>query len=150
MRVLIDTMCLDSLCHPPKDKGLSKWLRELLIGTPDLEVVIPAVVAYELRRGYLFKTTDPDPGVRRSFSISIDRLDTLLDKWTHSEISRGVLFEAARLWATGRRKGHQNASNDRIDFDVIVAAQAITEEASVVTRNRRHFAPYGVRVLDPP
>jgi predicted nucleic acid-binding protein len=44
---------------------------------------------------------------------------------------------AARLWANLRRGGR--ITGDGLDGDVLIAAQAIEEDAAVVTTNARHF-----------
>ena len=46
---------------------------------------------------------------------------------------------AAKLWAWARRTGKATASGDALDGDVMIAAQAIAEDAVVITTNPRHF-----------
>lgn len=149
MRLLIDTTYLSRLCHPRSDKALSEWLRSQLVQNRKLVPVIPAIVDYELRRGYLLKATSKDEGTRKSFQQSIDHLDKLRDRWAHSALGLDILDRAANLWAEARSSGHQNADDERLDIDVIIAAQALKEGATVLTKNERHFIPFGVKVLNP-
>ena len=46
---------------------------------------------------------------------------------------------AARHWAELRRAGQVTAPVEALDADVLIAAQALAEEATVVTSNSRHF-----------
>lgn len=49
---------------------------------------------------------------------------------------------AARLWAEARFLGLPTASEESLDGDVILAAQAIMASGTVVTMNRRHLARF--------
>ena len=48
-------------------------------------------------------------------------------------------FSIARLWAMARGAGRPTADPAGLDGDVLVAAQAREEDASIVTTNPRHF-----------
>ncbi len=63
---------------------------------------------------------------------------------------------AAELWASLRREGQPTASNDSLDGDVILAAQAILQlnnfdEVVVLTTNFNHISRFenkGIKVED--
>ena len=57
---------------------------------------------------------------------------------------------AAELWAQARLRGFQTAPDHHIDWDVIIASQAIELGAVVVTSNARHFTAYGAEARDWP
>ena len=46
---------------------------------------------------------------------------------------------AAKLWAVLRKSGIVTAAGAGLDGDVLIAAQALAEDAIVVTPNARHF-----------
>jgi hypothetical protein len=58
-----------------------------------------------------------------------------------------MMVEAAELWAWTRRQGQPTASNERLDGDVILVAQAIFQkeyfdEVIIVTENPKHICRF--------
>ncbi len=67
------------------------------------------------------------------------RLDELARELPYIPVSTATWRRAAALWASVRSAGIVTAPPDALDGDVLIAAQAIEEDASVVTTNAKHF-----------
>ena len=126
MRLLLDTAVLGEVCHPRKYVEVRTWLARA-VGHHD--VLISEVADYELRRELL----------RIGSHRSLDRLDELTRELTYVPMATSTWRAAAKLWATLRRGGTVTAAPSALDGDVLIAAQALAEGASVVTPNVRHF-----------
>ena len=55
-------------------------------------------------------------------------------------LSTPIMLRAAELWAEARRRGRPTADPQALDCDVILAAQALAMDATVVTDNVGHLA----------
>lgn len=149
MRLIIDTVYLGRLCHPKADPQFMRWLQQKL-RNPEFLPIVPDVVDYELRRGYLLQMKiGKDPEKVRAFRASLARLEEIGSRWRSASSTRPVLRKAAELWAQARETGRPGAHGERIDIDVIVAAHALEENAAVLTSNRKHFDHLNVRVISP-
>lgn len=100
-------------------------------------MVLPEVVDYETRRVYEHR------GMRRYTS----RLDDLGETLTYQPLSTPAMRRAARLWGEARRSGRKTASDQALDIDMILCAQAqlldVPEHALVVaTTNVKHLVPF--------
>jgi predicted nucleic acid-binding protein len=93
------------------------------------DILISEVADYELRRELL----------RIESNHSVARLDELTRELTYVPMATATWRAAARLWATLRRAGKVTAPPAALDADVLIAAQAVAEGATVVTPNLRHF-----------
>lgn len=79
-------------------------------------VVVPEIVDYELRRTL----------VCGKKSEGIKNLDRLGDMGLiYAPITTEAMIKAAELWAWARTTGQQTAHENKIDIDVILAAQSI-------------------------
>ena len=101
-----------------------------------VEVVVPAIVAYELRRELL--------RLRHVRSISILDAFTSAEPNRYLELTDSDLRHAAQLWADLRTHGRSTADPRAIDVDVILAAQALSlslppSDFVVATSNVSHF-----------
>ena len=67
------------------------------------------------------------------------RLDELTRELTYVPMATSTWRAAAKVWATLRRGGMVTAAPNALDGDVLIAAQALAEGATVVTPNVRHF-----------
>lgn len=108
------------------------WMEHLL-GEQE-EFVIPEICDYELRRWLL----------RRDKRRSIQRLDQLAKEVTYLPLDTETMRRAAVLWSDLRRQHQQTASDESLDADVILGAQAKECEvrgASVIvaTTNVKHL-----------
>ena len=140
MRLILDTGILGRLCHPrnPKNRPVAEWLVALLDDpSRDIAVFLPKIVDYELRRKllHLIKKGQAD-------QKSIDRLDQLGLLLEFVPIHSAIMRRAAELWAQSRSQGTPTADTAALDGDVILAAQAESVDATVVTNNPRHLAQF--------
>jgi len=148
MRLILDTNLLRRLCHTTHHPDLLEWLQAWLereLEHDDTGIFISAAVEFELRRGYLWQL-DKHPSVR----FVLARLDMYCDTLTVLPITQQTLHRAAQLWADARRGGYKTAPDHHIDWDVIIASQALELGAVVVTSNTRHFTCYGADARDWP
>lgn len=127
MKLLIDTGVLGQVCHPRRHANIRAWFLSAL---EDHEFMVSEVADYELRREL----------VRISASRSLARLDELGRELRYVPVTTATWRSAANLWAWMRRSGKSTSAATALDGDVLIAAQARTEEATVLTTNPRHFA----------
>ncbi|MBC8117336.1 MAG: hypothetical protein H7062_23310 [Candidatus Saccharimonas sp.] len=136
MILLLDTGILGQLCHPSSEqnRAASDWLRAVLDDQIEHRVIVPEICDYELRRKLLHLIAKG-----QSTQRSIDRLDTLRQQLDFLPIDSNVMLKAAEFWCQARIDGQPTASNDALDGDVILAAQAAAVEGTVVTANLKHL-----------
>jgi hypothetical protein len=133
--IVLDSAPLSLLCAPVKKGGqaaaCSRWLAGLL--SAEAQVVIPEIADYEVRREL----------IRAGKKSSVNRLDSLAGSLTYVALTTAVMRHAAQLWATVRNAGKPTASDQAIDGDVILAAQALglgIPSFVVATTNVGHLA----------
>ena len=73
---------------------------------------------------------------------SLDRLDALSEILRYLPLSTAVMRQAAQFWAEYRLRGQPTGPDQEIDGDVILAAQAKSVKAIVVTDNTKHFTQF--------
>ena len=128
MKLLLDTGVVGQICHPRKHEDVRGWFAAAV---SQHDFLISEVADYELRREL----------IRIRASRSLARLDELSRELRYVPVTTATWRSAANLWAWLRRTGKSTASEGGLDGDVLIAAQAIAEDAAVVTTNPRHFAP---------
>lgn len=126
MRLLLDTSVLGWVCHPRQHGEVRDWFQQAL---PVHDILVSEVADYELRRELL----------RIRAPRSIAHLDELGRELVYLPVTTATWRTAARFWATQRQTGRVTAPPDALDADVLIAAQALSEDAVVVTSNPRHF-----------
>lgn len=126
MRLVLDTGVLGRVVHPRKYADVRAWLRSAVASH---EFLISEVCDYELRRELL----------RIGATKSIDRLDELSRELRYLPVTTATWRAAAGLWAMARRAGRPTADAAGLDGDVLLAAQARAEAATIVTTNPKHF-----------
>ena len=136
MRLVLDTGILGQICHPRRHQDARDWLGE---AAAQHEILVSEVADYELRRELL----------RIESARGLARLDELIRELRYLPVTTATWRLAARLWARQRRAGRATASADSLDGDVLVAAQARSEAAVVITSNIRHFEGF-VMAMDWP
>jgi predicted nucleic acid-binding protein len=126
MRLVLDTGVLGQVVHPRRYAEVRAWLGTAVEAH---EVLVSEICDYELRRELL----------RLGASRSLSHLDELARELRYLPVTTTIWRSAARLWAMARRAGKPTASPDSLDGDVLLAAQARSEDATIVTTNVRHF-----------
>lgn len=82
----------------------------------EILVAVPAIIHYELRRALIC-------GEKIEGVENLDRIKQM--GIVNVPITTKSLNKAAELWAWARKTGQQTAHNEKIDIDVILAAQSI-------------------------
>ena len=126
MRLLLDTAVVGEICHPRKYDDVRAWFARAAAAH---EMLLSEVADYELRRELL----------RIDSRRSLDRLDELMREIRYIPVTTATWRAAARLWALQRKAGRVTAAEGGLDGDVLIAAQALAEDAVIVTPNTRHF-----------
>lgn len=139
MNILLDTSILGQLCHPNRQNNqpIVRWLQSLLTTPSDIQVFLPEIADYELRRKILHLIRKG-----QASSKSIERLDDLGKLLDYLPIDSEIMHRAAELWAESRATGNPTAAEQALDGDVILAAQAVAVNATIVTTNRKHLSRF--------
>ncbi len=132
--ILLDSSPMSLITHPQGGVdalACREWLQRRVLDRD--RIVFPEIIDYELRRELL----------RSGKTESIQRLGQFAESFQYLPISTEMLRAAAALWARSRRTGKPTGSDDTLDVDVILAAQALnlTDEGEVMvaTTNRKHL-----------
>jgi predicted nucleic acid-binding protein len=138
--VLLDAGPLGRVTHPraeTRNRQETEHLRSLLAG--GVAVMVPEIADYEVRRELL----------RAGKTRSIARLDQFKERIGYAPLTTEVMLLAAQLWADARNQGQPTASDESLDADVILAAQAIvlggsSEDTTVVVAadNVQHLSRF--------
>ena len=126
MKLILDTGVLGWVVHPRKYVEVRRWLAHAVFEREDPD---QRICDYELRRELL----------RIGASRSLAHLDELGRELRYVSVTTATWRSAARLWALARRAGRPTADRASLDGNVLLAAQARAEEATIVTTNPRHF-----------
>jgi toxin FitB len=130
---LIDTVTLSELRKRDRDPSVVKWFER----QRSSDLFLSVISIGEIERGIARqRTTD-----RRFAAALADWLDRVLSVYG----DRIVPFDlrAARHW------GSLSAALGNDSVDLMIAATALENGFTVVTRNASDFEPTGVAVLDP-
>jgi predicted nucleic acid-binding protein len=131
--VLLDAGPLGMISHPRVTSEVAAWLAGLI--DAGVEVLIPEIADYEVRREL----------IRAGRTKGVERLDELKATLGFVPITSEAMLRAAEFWADARRRGRPTASDDSLDADVILAAQAATLAAKsviVASTNPRHVSRF--------
>ncbi len=101
------------------------------------KVCVPEIVDYELRRKLLHLANHRHQG-RKWAQEALTDLDKLVSVG-YIPLTTETMRLAATLWAQTRAEGQLRGSEERLDVDVILAAQARQAGGQIVTTNERHF-----------
>ncbi len=133
--LILDSTPLSLLAHPDvKQPGVLEiraWLEAHL--QRGSTIYLPEIADYELRREL----------IRANKLRSLRRLDYLPQEVLYLPLDTPTVRRAAELWAKARNAGHLTASADALDADVLLAAQAESVGATIVTANVAHLAFFG-------
>ena len=138
MIVLLDAGPLGLLSNPsgsPEALQCKNWVRNLTLN--NVLVMVSEIADYEIRRELL----------RAKKVNGVKQLDLIKQSLAYAKITTEVMLKAAELWAWARTTGQQTASNESLDADVILAAQAILmalqgEYVVIATTNVSDLARY--------
>jgi len=130
---LIDTDVLSALAKRRRDARVEAWLAE----QRNADLFVSVVSIGEIERGIaLQRRSNPE------FALA---LSTWLDRLLAAYGDRLLPFDLA----AARRWGELSATVGNDSADLQIAATALENGLTVVTRNISDFAPTGVPVLDP-
>lgn len=142
--VLLDSGPLGEIISP-KPKGYIKdWLS--FIKQNKISLRVPEIIDYEIRRNLILS----------NLGKSERRLNQYRNRKEFIHLNSEILICACEIWAELRRIGQPTASKERLDIDVLLIAQAISqtdsfEEVIIVTTNVKHLIrciEYGIQVWD--
>ena len=136
--ILLDAGPLGLASNPrfsPQTNACNQWILDRL--NSGAQVLISEIADYEVRRELL----------RANKQRGIARLDTVISSLGLLPINRAVMLRAAELWAQARKMGKPTASDQSLDADVIIAAQAALliddgDAVIVATHNVNHLSRF--------
>lgn len=133
MSYILDTNVISAVRRPDRAPAVSAWLA----GQTEADLFLSVVTLGEIARG-IRQAERRDPAFATDLREWLDRTVTFF-------ADRILPFEAqdALAWGTlSADIGHPGA-------DLMIAAQAITRDATVVTGNTADFEPTGAKLLNP-
>jgi predicted nucleic acid-binding protein len=134
---LLDTNIPSETLRPRPDANVVAWLRGLAKDTQFLSVVTIG----EMRRGI----TLLPPGAKRTLLEHFVQVTVPL--WFEERVLP-VTQAVAERW--GILDAHRQAAGDPLGVaDGMIAATALENSLTVVTRNTKHFAGLGVALINP-
>ena len=133
MIYILDTNIISQARRADRASEIGKWLA----AQEETALFLSVVSIGEIERGIVLQERR-NPEFAHDLRLWLERTvrlfsDRLID-FGHAD--------AMRWGALSARIGHSGA-------DLMIAAQALTRDATVVTRNISDFAPAGVRLFDP-
>lgn len=128
--LILDATPLGKIANPKRGIDISNWYQEMLV--VGKEIIIAEIADYEVRRELTL----------RGLVKSINALDNLAILHTYLPLNTKAMRLASDLWADARRKGTPTADLKELDCDVVLAAQALSVNAIVVTENVGHLSRY--------
>lgn len=131
--VLLDAGPLGMISHPRIKDEVADWLARIL--SAGIDVLVPEIADYEICREL----------IRAGSTKGLARLDNLKTSLGFLPITSPAMIRAAEFWAEARRHGRPTASDESLDADVILAAQAATldgKQVIVASSNPKHIARF--------
>jgi hypothetical protein len=114
--ILLDSNPLSMVSNPagePVNQRCRKWMESLL--QAGISVRVPEITDYELRRVLIYN--GKNPGIARLDAVIEETGGLLL-------INNKIMRQAADFWSQARHSGRGKATDQRLDVDVILCAQA--------------------------
>jgi predicted nucleic acid-binding protein len=103
----------------------------------EFRIYVPEIIDYELRRKLLhlgYRQSQTRKWARDAL-VSLDELVSM----GYLSLTTKALRLAADIWAQTRANGQLRTPEDRLDVDVILAAQARQAGGYILTTNEKHF-----------
>ncbi|EDN67884.1 conserved hypothetical protein [Beggiatoa sp. PS] len=138
---LLDAGVLGELCHPKNKKCQLKakiFIEKVTYN--NMVAFIPEIADYELRRELLRFAMQNNQSTSKSLE-RLDSLETLLN-FKYLRVDTNIWRKAAELWAQARNTGQPIGDVKTLGGDVILAAQALAVEGTVVTTNVKHLSRF--------
>lgn len=139
--ILLDSGPLGLVTNPKlsaESIACAQWLQTQV--TSGNRTIIPEIADYEVRRELL----------RANKTKGLVRLDALISLVEYLPLTTAAMRQAAKFWAQARQQGQTTAGDKTIDGDMILAAQAMTLEASniiIATTNVGHLSRFAAADL---
>ncbi|MEM6740651.1 MAG: type II toxin-antitoxin system VapC family toxin [Pseudomonadota bacterium] len=133
MSFILDTNVISAVRRAGRAPNVAAWLETQ--AEPDL--FLSVITLGEIERGITLRAGS-EPAFAHDLRLWLERTITLFADRVLDFTARDSV-EWGRLSA---RIGHPGA-------DLMIAAQALTRDMTVVTGNKADFAPTGARLLDP-
>jgi predicted nucleic acid-binding protein len=135
--IVLDTNVISEPMRIRPDEAVVRWMAEQALG----EVYVTSVSEAEMRYGY-----EVLPAGRKRTLLEQQIDVVFLQRFR----DRVLTFDSAAATILARIVVEAGQPMDDIDlFDAEIAAIALAHRARVATRNVKHFAPYGVDLIDP-
>ncbi|WP_306118211.1 MULTISPECIES: type II toxin-antitoxin system VapC family toxin [unclassified Roseitalea] len=130
---IVDTDVLSATRRADKAPRVAAWLASV----PDQDLFISVITIGEIERG-IARQQSVDP----VFAGDLRRwLDATMTFFADRIVDFGA--EDARIW------GRLSVSIGHHGADLMIAASALSRNATVATGNTAHFAPTGARTINP-
>ncbi|HMV48940.1 MAG TPA: nuclease [Blastocatellia bacterium] len=134
--ILLDTGLLGLLTNPNLPQATVACVRWAQAHRANgVRLIVPEIADYELRRELL----------RANKKRGIASLNNLIAQTEYLPITTSAMRLAAIFWAQARQQGQPTASDNNIDGDVILAAQAAAIGISdfvIATTNVKHLSRF--------
>lgn len=135
--IFLDGNVLSKILRPVKGQDPIAATISRLLQDVRFKIYVPEIIDYELRRKLLHLSQHPHHA-RKWARESLHYLDQFVAEG-YVPLTTETMRLAARLWADSRARGQLRGSEDTLDVDVILAAQANQAGAQIVTTNEKHF-----------
>jgi len=134
-RYLFDTNLVSETRKPKPDPGAFAFLQ----ATEPNSVFLSVLTLGELRKGVAaLKLRDPDPNAASRLAAWIEGIEV-----SYTDRILGIDLATARLW------GEWSAERPRPVVDTLLAATAVVNNLTLVTRNIRDVRDTPLKLLDP-
>lgn len=136
--LLLDTNILGQIVQPVAEKNRPVvTIVTRLFEDVRYQICLPEIVDYELRRKLLHLAQHPHQA-RKWAREALKALDRFVLR-NYIPITTETMRLAAELWAQTRISGLPRGSEEELDVDVILAAQAQQTGGQIITTNEKHF-----------
>jgi predicted nucleic acid-binding protein len=135
--IILDTNVLSALMQSAPEPRVISWLDQ----QPPQSIWTSAITVFEIQMGLALLPV----GRRR------ERLEAAFVQMVTAALAQRILpFDEAAARRAGIIGARRQQSGFNVDLrDTQIAGIALARRATIATRNVRHFADLGVRVIDP-